>query len=350
MATLENSAESIPCRHCGSPVRPGMVRCRECGNLLSEVDNDFVLSPQIAVPAQPKCAHCGMPLEPGIDDCPSCASALLDDLLKGPAEDTEPSVQLPASPAVKKADDRPQPRRSQPPQKPAGPAKSKAPTKGRSNMEDDPPGLFDDDDAPTTPPVAQPSRTAPATKSVAEEKASPAGAAVETSAACAALLASLATADARLRIEIVTALGQLDDKAALGPLEPHLVDQDIRVRRAVAAALVQLGHPKGETLLDIAERKPAAHVLSNPKASTAPRPAPRRSGGGMSIDGGTVKKLLVAVVVIVAVSGGVWYWMNKPSSGSPRRSRKPKSSATKKVSAVSKPAPTQQAFLGVFRG
>ena len=90
MATLENNAETIPCRHCGSPVRPGMVRCRECGKLLTEVDDDFVLSPQIATPAQPKCAHCRMPLESGVDDCPHCASALLDGFLKGPAENAEP--------------------------------------------------------------------------------------------------------------------------------------------------------------------------------------------------------------------------------------------------------------------
>lgn len=374
MATLENSMETVPCPHCGSPVRPGMIRCRECGNLLTEAD-DFVLSPQIAAPAQPKCPRCEMLLEPGIDDCPSCASALLDDLMKGPAqsamppvpqgESAEPSsasaelrsrqaatpVRPPASswtplPEVEPANagseakkaDRPQPRRSQPPQKPSSPAKSKAPAKSRSTIEDDPPGLFDDDDTATPPPRTEPSRTVPATSPVPAGKSSPAGAAVETSAACAALLASLATADATLRIGIVEALGKLGDKAALGPLEPHLVDQDIRVRRAVAAALVQLGHPKGQTLLDVAERKPAADVLSASKASAAPKPKPRQSGGGMSIDGGAVMKIGVAVVAIAVVGGGIWYWMNSRTSGPTRKPRKPKSSTTRKVSEGTTPA------------
>src|SRR5262249_57330451 len=78
---------------------------------------------------------------------------------------------------------------------------------------------------------------------------------VETTAACTALLASLSTADTALRCEIAAALGKLGDKAALGPLDRFMADPDIRVRRAVAAALLQLGPPKGETLLAIAQRK-----------------------------------------------------------------------------------------------
>ena len=347
MAPFVNNEDITSCRHCGSPVRSGMIRCRECGKLLAEADDEFVLAPQIAAVVQHQCARCGTPLEAGSDDCPSCASAMLDDLMKGPAESAAPPVrqapgetdsrELPANPAAKKTD-RPQPGRSQPPQKPSGPAKSKASAQSRSSIDDDPPGLFDDD-AATTPPSAEPPRPARTKSPVAAEKGSPADSAVDTSAACSALLASLATGDANLRIEIASALGKLGDKAAMGPLETHLVDQDVRVRRAVATALVQLGHPKGDALLNIAERKPAASVLSTPNASAAPKPKRKSSGGGMSLDGGTVKKLGVAVVAIAVVGGGVWYWMTSSGSSSTRRSRKPKSKPTKKVSAAAAPAP-----------
>jgi hypothetical protein len=337
MAPFVNNEDITSCPHCGNPVRSGMIRCRECGKMLAEADDEFVLAPQIAaaVQAQAKCARCGMLLEPGIDDCPNCASAMLDDLMKGPAVSAAPPV-----PQAESAAAPPKPRRSQPPQKPSGPAKSKASAKSHSSMEDDPPGLFDVDDAATTPPSAEPPRTDRAKSPVAAEKGSLADSAVDTSAACSALLASLATGDSNLRIEIAAALGKLGDKAAMGPLETHLVDQDVRVRRAVAAALAQLGHPKGEALLNIAERKPAAAVLSTSKATAAPRPKPKPSGGGMSIDGGTMKKLGVAVVAIAVVGGGVWYWMNSGSTGSARKSRKPKSKTTKKVSAAAMPAPS----------
>src|SRR5262249_45032909 len=131
---------------------------------------------------------------------------------------------------------------------------------------------------------------------------------VETTAACTALLASLAKADVILRCEIATALGKLGDKQAMGPLERHMGDQDVRVRRAVAAALVQLGHPKGQTLLDIAERKPAKEVLA-----TKPAPKPRISGGS-SIDGRTVKIALGAILA-VGLAVGAWQLWPKSNSG-----------------------------------
>jgi hypothetical protein len=157
---------------------------------------------------------------------------------------------------------------------------------------------------------------------------------VETSAACAALLASLAAADATLRVEIATALGKLGDKAAMSPLERHMVDPDIRVRKAVAAALVQLGHPKGETLLDIAERKPAVAAMAAAKSS----PKPKKTGGGMQIDSGTLKKVGIAVVAIALVGGGIMYAMS-PGGGSGRARKKPKakSSSSKKAAAVITP-------------
>ncbi len=123
----------------------------------------------------------------------------------------------------------------------------------------------------------------------------------------------------------------------MGPLERHMADQDIRVRRAVATALVQLGHPKGETLLEIADRRPAKVVLTMAKGS--PSPKPKRTGGGMEIDGDTAKKLGIAVVAIAIAGGGIWYFMNGGGSSGSRKKPKAKAKATKKVSAISTPVP-----------
>jgi hypothetical protein len=336
-----------------------MIRCRECRGLLVDTADEFVLAPQVTAVDQPKCARCGAVLESGVDDCPNCASVLLDDLLKGPAEvhpapdsgssnstsqlrPRETATSAPAKPAdfvpLREVATPVPPTRTVPPKQKSG--KSSGSAKGRNAIEDDPPGLFgDDDDTPPAPTRREPPRPVAVPRSPASEEESHPEGGVETSAACAALLASLAGADATLRVEIATALGKLGDRAAMGPLERHLVDQDIRVRRAVAAALVQLGHPKGETLLDIAERKPAAAVLTAAKGSPAPKP--KRTSGGMEIDGAAVKKLGIAVAAIAVVGGGIWYFMfgSGGSSGSSRGRKKPKakSSATKKVSAVSSP-------------
>lgn len=382
MATLENNPDTISCRHCGSPVRVGMIRCRECRGLLAEDADEFVLAPQVAALVQRTCGRCGTVLETGVDDCPSCASALLDEMMKGPKQNADSSSvsqvdaasrsnemesagkpvrpaaewaplrelesetddsapdapaepmtrKSPAKPTAQKGD--PQQRRGTSPQKQAGPGKSSGSAKGRSSIEDDPPGLFDDDEpAPTTPTRPKSNRPTPAPVAAKEEPSSEPGA--ETSAACTALLASLATADENLRIEIATALGKLGDKAALGPLERHLVDKDVRVRRAVAAALVQLGHPKGRTLLDIAERKPAAPPPPSATPAYAPKSKPKSTGGGMSIDGDMLKKLVLGVVAIGIVGGGVWYFFLSGSGGSrPARKPKKKTTAAKKTAAV----------------
>jgi len=162
-----------------------------------------------------------------------------------------------------------------------------------------------------------------------------------SSPACAALLASLAAADANLRCEIATALGKLGDKAALGPLERHMGDKDIRVRRAVATALVQLGHPKGETLLGIAERMPASSVLmlANPPAKIKKS----SGGGGGSIDQPTLIKVGGGLLAAAVIGGGIWMWMN--SSPAPRgKGKKAKSAATKTAPAgKSKPKATPAA-------
>ncbi len=184
-------------------------------------------------------------------------------------------------------------------------------------------GLVESVPVTVAPPVSKPSVAVP-------EEEKPPAAMVETSPACAALLASLAAADANLRCEIATALGKLGDNAALGPLERHMGDKDIRVRRAVAAALIQLRHPKGETLLGIAERMPASSVLMLAKPPA--RIKKSRSGGGSNIDQQTLIKVGGGLLAAAVVGGGIWMWMG--SSPSPKgKSRKGKPVATNKVSA-----------------
>ncbi|MBS0266257.1 MAG: HEAT repeat domain-containing protein [Planctomycetes bacterium] len=354
MATLENNIDTVPCRHCGSPVRPGMIRCRECRGLLVETEDEFTLAPKIAAMAKAKCPRCQTPLEPGIDDCPKCASALLDDLLKGPEE--EP-VARPftnsgwIAPPLSNADVRPREAGGSSAERaefiPLREVPSPAAAQPEPSIDDAPPGLFGDDDEPSAPaaPVA-PQQPTPkkregssaGNKSSAGKRRSGAKSAekeVETSAACAALLASLATAasDANLRVEIATALGKLGDKEAMAPLERHMTDGDIRVRRAVATALVQLGHPKGQSLLEIAERRPAAATLTMAKGTTVVKP--KRSGGSMDSD--TLKKVGVGVIAIGLIAGGAWFFLGgkSGSAGSRTKKTKSKTKSSKKTSAIS---------------
>jgi hypothetical protein len=352
MDGIANGAEMTACPHCGQDVRRGMVRCRECGKPIVEIpmEGDFALTGHELLPSQdPKCPLCGAVLEHGAIDCAACTSALLDQLLRGP--ETSAPVSGPHSPSSRPAvasaglriqrmvppDDGPpgvsrlrEPlrlseqapaavemdpieaavaaERSQPAARKSAPLKSAMPRK-------------DEPAHPNAPPLAERETTADNLDSATV---------VETSSACTALLASLAGADAILRIEIATALGKLGDKQAMGPLERHLSDPDVRVRRAVATALVQLGHPKGQTLLDIAERKPANEVLSAAKSSGS---KPRAAAGG-GIDAATLKLVGGAVLAIAVVAGGAWYMLSGPSR--PAGSKKSKSAPTKKAKTPAK--------------
>ena len=343
MATLENNMETVSCRHCGSPVRPGMIRCRECRGLLTDASDDqdeFVVAANVSVIDSKRCARCGTVLEQGIDDCPSCASALLDDLMKGPDSEpvpppssrsweADPSTHRLREPGTSSGSQTEWvPLREVPTPPPKNRSTESAPSKKTASIEDEPPGLFDDDE-PAPRPKREPAAPKPAAAKKNEEPA--AESEVETGAASSALLASFAAADATLKVEIAAALGKLGDKAAMGPLERHLVDKDVKVRRAVAAALVQLGHPKGKSLLEIAEKKPAAEVMTTPKA-----PKPKRTGGGMSIDGDMLKKMGLVVVVIGVIAGGVWYAM-KDSSGAGGARRRTKKKKTAAVHVMPKP-------------
>jgi hypothetical protein len=349
MEGLANGVEMMPCPHCGQDVRRGMVRCRECGKPVVEipVEGDFALTGHELLPSQdPKCPLCGAVLEPGATDCASCTSALLDQLLRGPetsapvsgphsapprpapattglrvrrvvAPDDGPpgvsrlreplrlSAQAPAAATAETIESEIAAVLSEPAAQKSAPTESAVPRKEKPA-------------APVAPPLAERETTADNLES--------ASTIVETSSACTALLASLASAEVLLRFEIATALGKLGDKQAIGPLERHMSDPDIRVRRAVATALVQLGHPKGQALLDIAERRPAKDVLSAAKSS---RSKPRMSSMGSGIDGATLKLVAGAALVIALVGGGAWYMLSSPAR--PSGSKKSKAAATKKA-------------------
>jgi hypothetical protein len=366
-----NNVDMIQCPHCGHELRRGMVRCRECGKPISEshadedTASDFELSGHDLVASQdPTCPLCGAVLEPGTSDCPSCTSDLLDQLLKGPGAGgasapaphsaspwpSSAAAELRVHRAVRPGAGTPAPARSS--GAPASPAEHqlrpralpKASPRAPAARTAKPPQRKSSAPAGERPRADRPSSPAPAPAAVesepesteaTEEDLTNATTPVETTAACTALLASLAKADVALKCEIATALGKLGDKAAMGPLERHLGDHDVRVRRAVAGALVQLGHPKGQTLLDIAERKPAAAVMASGSAASISKPKPRRSSGGSSIDPGTLKIVGIAVLVIGIIGGGIWWWMSTPSA--PAKKSK-KSTATKKVTPAKKKA------------
>jgi len=107
-----------------------------------------------------------------------------------------------------------------------------------------------------------------------------------------------------------------------------MVDPEVEVRRAVAAALVQLGHAKGKTLLEIAERTPAAAVLGGTRSTAAVRP--RRSGGGFRLGSGVTAKLTTAFAVVAMIAGGSWYATSNASAPA-RRTRKAKAVSAKRL-------------------
>jgi hypothetical protein len=355
MVESGRNADTLPyCPNCGQQMRPGMIRCRDCGTSVIETQEDFALSGHELLDAPAAtCPLCGAELDPDSTDCAACTSALLDQLLKGPDSEIPASgprsgVSWPSSAAAELRVRRVAPARSASAGRSLGarsesdarPARPTAPTPTprprRTDKRSVPqfaaqtrrPAVRESHSASPAAPAVEVASESIAQRETVEDFSTTT---VETSAACTALLASLAKADAILRCEIAIALGKLGDREAMGPLERHLGDQDIRVRRAVAGALVQLGHPKGESLLTIAERTPAASMLM--MAKPIPRSKPRISTGE-SIDGGTLAKFGGAILAVALVGGGIWYWMNLPSSAKSKRSAKAaKSAAAKKVAA-----------------
>src|SRR5258708_36083981 len=87
MVESGRNADTLPfCPNCGQQMRPGMIRCRDCGTSVMETEVDFALSGHALLDAPaPTCPLCRVELDPDSTDCASCTSALLDQLLKGPA-------------------------------------------------------------------------------------------------------------------------------------------------------------------------------------------------------------------------------------------------------------------------
>ena len=306
MNVLDSRIATRPCPNCGQQLRNGMIRCRDCGRSIADTADD---SPSLrnrdSLHQGPACARCGTTLEKGRNDCLSCTSELLDELLKGPA--SGPVIPAPhKSPAARPA---------------GGGTRGHGVSKSRDAAGHSRTRHVPHSTKNATPATQQ--ETSPRTseidqKSVAAEDELT-KTTVETTAACTALLASLATADVVLRCEIASALGKLGDKAALIPLERFMGDQDLRVRHAVASALAQLGHPKGESLLDIAERTPATFVLKAAQPSASSRP---RSRAGNGLDAATLKKLCGAVLGLAIAGGGLFFAMGGGQPASSKAGRK----------------------------
>ena len=308
MNVLDSRIATRPCPHCGQQLRNGMIRCRDCGRSIADTEDD---APQLrnrdGLHQGPTCARCGTTLEKGRNDCLSCTSELLDELLKGPA--VGPVIPAPhKSPTARPASGGTRGHSVSKSRDAAGHSRARNvshPTKNASG--------------PTQSVQVTPSRTSVIDQESVDAKDELTKTPIETTAACTALLASLATADVVLRCEIASALGKLGDKAALAPLERFMGDPDIRVRRAVASALAQLGHPKGESLLGIAERTPATMVLKAAQTYTPSRP---RSRAGNGLDTATLKKLCGAVLGLAVAAGGIYFAMGEGQPANSKAGRK----------------------------
>jgi len=315
-----------------------MLRCRECNGFVNE---DFVLAETVVAVEAPahQCAKCGAALESASADCPACASDMLDQLLsatpEGAGDVSSRRMPPPPPPGVSRLRDytpaapiqRQEPVQREEPE--ASPSNERAPAKNspdrggrkakrrggaaKSSSADDEAGtdaLYESEtdvrssrSSTTEPEIDRPAAGVEADESAAipEEAAS---------AACKSLLAALATPDAEALSQVVTALGKLGDRSAIGPLERLMVNPEIRVRRAAAEALIALGHPKGKALLDIAERKVAALPASAGPAYSKPKS--KRSSA--PIDWGAMLKPGLAVVGVAILGSGLWWWQSKPSA------------------------------------
>ncbi|MBS0265704.1 MAG: HEAT repeat domain-containing protein [Planctomycetes bacterium] len=277
-AGVRPGPESNLCPHCGVPVRTGMVRCRDCNGMLADTADEFVLSSRVSLRG-PACGKCGSPLTAVNDLCPKCESAALDSLFQ-----SSQRVQDLARREI-----------------------TVAPVTTESHA-----GI-----------AAAPQR--PTVRKARKVSRSKSGS-LTTSPACAALLSSLKTADVKLRIDIAVALGKLGDRDAILPLERHMTDADVRVRQAVAAALIQLGHAKGKALLEIAERTPAAQALARGAASSV---SPRKPTNG-GADVARLKKIgvgFLAASLLVALLGYVLLPGHSSANRARRSKRKSKATA-----------------------
>lgn len=335
MDVLTRDSEFINCPHCNHQVRRGMIRCRECNGVISE---DFVLSDNVAasVTAVRRCHRCNTPLDPGVTDCPGCASQMLDQLLQAPLPPVESAAPRrfagpPATVAESKLRPPPSLQRHAA-RRGGGKPRRPAADRPRPDEEDDEAGtdaLYESD---TSTRASRGSRTVPDVSRAAAQPPEPAEAAA--SEACQSLLRALNTTDPGALSSVVTALGQLGDRSAMAPLERLMGNPEIRVRRAVAEALIQLGHPKGNSLVEIAERRVAA--TPPPPTRSGGYGKPRGAGGGM--DWNTLVKPGLALLVAGVIGGGVWWWQSQPVRSS-KKSTAAKKAGKKGTAATVKTQP-----------
>lgn len=331
MDVLTRDADFINCPHCNHQMRRGMIRCRECNGNIGE---DFVLSADVAagVTTVRRCQRCDAPLDPDADDCRNCASQMLDQFLQAPAPvEAEAPRRFKGPPAgITESRLRPPPRL--PPEVPKRSGKQRR--KGAERQQptgDDEAGtdaLYESDTDAGSP---RSGRTVSDFDRVPSAAAEP-----EQSAAgdaCQSLLLALHTTDIAALCSVVMALGKLGDRSAMGPIERLMANPEIRVRRVAAQALILLGHPKGESLLEIAERRVAAAPAAQAHSVTAKKKSrPPTDWAGLLKPAG-------ALLTVAILGGGIWWWQGRPAGSSKSKDfSKWKAAASKNAAKGAKPA------------
>lgn len=340
MSWLASNPDAVSCPHCGASLRRGMLRCRECGGA---AEDDFQLAEQVSAEAYtPQCEKCGSALGDDGEECAKCASAMLDELLSSAPTEAAPQgagrrsrqldeLQASASSesrlrpgtsgssaerdVVREEKSRPEGRRQRRTSNNADTSmqkKGKSGRGGRRSVDDDAMDFLTAPAEPGSEPDPQPQSqfTRFAQTDTTPESSAPSSPDAAGQAA-AALILSLSSTDANLRCQAATALGQLGVSDSISALEPLMADPEIQVRRAVAEALIQLGHPKGESLLAIAERKPAIAKEPPRPRSSKPRKSlslPRFSFNFMSFDHESLVSAGGPIAGVVLILGGVFLW------------------------------------------
>ncbi|MFN0052013.1 MAG: HEAT repeat domain-containing protein [Planctomycetales bacterium] len=323
-----SDSELIACPNCGVDVRRGMIRCRDCGGVIGE---DFELADEVAaaVVQVPQCERCGKPLDPDIDDCPACASAMLDELLNSGGR-TARETNEPAARNRQSGGGRSRGREGAP----SAATRSPLPPPGKLRAGRERPNAISQEPEPGTDALYESETPATATRNRATvpdfervlPQSAPEAPAALSSDACLPLIAALGTEDVDALCQVVVALGKMGDPQAMTPLERLMINPEVRVRRAVASALIQLGHPKGSSLLEIAERR-VPGAPASPKV-TAGYSKARAKNGTTDMKGLT--KPLAALAAAILVGGTFWWWQSQPPSSETASAGKESEKAGKK--------------------
>jgi hypothetical protein len=120
-----------------------------------------------------------------------------------------------------------------------------------------------------------------------------------------ALIQALSSNDAIVRCHAMVELGILGDRQALTRFDRLMGNADIRVRRAVADALIQFPQPNGELPGAIADRQaraPPPHRQTETLALSC-------QGSRARADESHARWLIVGGAIAAAfVIGGIWTW------------------------------------------